>query len=116
MEYYAFIVSAILLIILLRYFIAKKPLTLEAKVNLLINQSKLIIMKLSEVEGFVLEVKAQIEKAKVEIKEKIQSLEDSLSDVTLPDGAISALAGLKDLAQRLDDIVPDDGPEDDDNA
>jgi ACT domain-containing protein len=64
-------------------------------------------MKLSELSGLLNDVLAQLAKAKLEILDKIESLETALSDVDLPEDAVAALAALSAKAQALDDVVPD---------
>jgi ACT domain-containing protein len=64
-------------------------------------------MKLSELSGLLNDVLAQLAKAKLEILDKIESLETALSDVDLPEDAVVALAALVEKTQALDDVVPD---------
>ena len=64
-------------------------------------------MKLSELSGLLNDVLAQLAKAKLEILDKIETLETALSDVDLPEDAVAALAALVEKTQALDDVVPD---------
>jgi hypothetical protein len=69
--------------------------------------SENVDMKLSELSGLLIDVLAQLAKAKAEILDKIENLETALGDVELPQDAQDALAALMAKAQALDDIVPD---------
>jgi len=67
-------------------------------------------MKVSEIPAFVSSVKDELLKAKTEILDKIQDLENATQDAELSPEATAALTDLKSAAQGLDDIVPDVPP------
>jgi len=67
-------------------------------------------MKVSEIPAFVSSVKDELLKAKTEILDKIQDLENATQDAELSPEATTALNDLKSAAQGLDDIVPDVPP------
>jgi hypothetical protein len=64
-------------------------------------------MKVSEIPAFVSSVKDELLKAKTEILDKIQDLENATQDAELSPEATAALNDLKSAAQALDDVVPD---------
>jgi hypothetical protein len=64
-------------------------------------------MKVSEIPAFVSSVKDELLKAKTEILDKIQDLENATQDAELSPEATAALNDIKSAAQALDDIVVD---------
>lgn len=64
--------------------------------------------KLHEVAGQLQAVNDRLLKAKVEIIDRINALEDALGDAYLPIEAEVELAALMATAQAMDDINPDD--------
>jgi hypothetical protein len=69
-----------------------------------------IMVKLSELSGILAEITAQNDKANAEILARLDELEDALSDVDLPEEAISALESLCASVQVSDDFVLDQPP------
>lgn len=67
--------------------------------------------KLNEVAGQLQVANERLLKAKVEIIDRINALEDALDDVDLPIEAEEALSALMATAQALDDLNPDPEPE-----
>ncbi|MCU0806558.1 MAG: hypothetical protein MUC53_00995 [Candidatus Contendobacter sp.] len=66
--------------------------------------------KISEVAGQLQAVNEKLLKAKVEIIDRINALEEALGDVDLPAEAGEALTALMATAQALDDLNPDAEP------
>jgi hypothetical protein len=64
-------------------------------------------MKLAELATSLASIKTELEKVKVEILTKIDSLNAALADVEVPAEAAQALADVTVAAKALDDIVPD---------
>lgn len=69
-----------------------------------------VMVKLNEVAGQLQAVNDRLLKAKVEIIDRINVLEEALGDVDLPAEAGDALTALMATAQALDDINPDPEP------
>lgn len=60
-----------------------------------------------EVLAAIDQIGAQLAKAKVEITERIDDLEQAVSNGAEMDEVLSRLGAVRQLAQGLDDIVPD---------
>ena len=58
-------------------------------------------------------INAQLHKASTEIIGQINTLQDALTDVDLPQEAIDAMNELASVAQALDDLNPDAPPVED---
>lgn len=78
---------------------------------MLSKQHEEIIMKLSELNGVVAGLGTQLAKVQQEILGRIADLEAALTDVEVPEAAVTALADLAVAVQGLDDIVPDAIPD-----
>jgi hypothetical protein len=64
----------------------------------------------NELAGKLNAINAQLHKASGEIIDRINTLQDSLSNVDLPEEATDAMNELAALAQALDDLNPDAPP------
>jgi hypothetical protein len=78
---------------------------------MLYKQHEEIVMKLSELNGVVAGLGTQLVKVQQEILDRIAALETALTDVEVPETAVTALADLAVAVQSLDDIVPDAIPD-----
>ena len=67
----------------------------------------LVMAKLNELAEQLNRITAQLEKARVEVVERVNALVAALEDVGLPAEAEAALEALKAKAQELDDLNPD---------
>jgi len=63
--------------------------------------------KLNELAEQLNQITTQLEKARVEVVERVNALVAALEDVGLPAEAEAALEALKAKAQELDDLNPD---------
>lgn len=68
---------------------------------------KIIIMKLSELQGKLDALNTQLDKSTAEIVAEVQTLKDSLGGVELPADAQASLDRLATKVQALDDLNPD---------
>lgn len=108
-----YIIALMGLSFLLGYFFSKKPDNEKTLLLLqgLSNQLKELIMKTSEIKAFVEGIQSQVEKAKVEITNKIAALEEAINNGgEVPQEVVDALDALKTSVQGVDDIVPDETP------
>jgi hypothetical protein len=85
----------------------RSPLATQSDLE---KSTQTIMAKISELSAIVAGLTAQVNKAKVEIVERIAALESALQDVELPSDAENALAELKASVQAVDDINPDATP------
>ena len=75
--------------------------------NLFCGGHEELLMKVSELSTAVAALSEQLMKVQVEILDRIESLENALIDVELPEEAIAAFEALRGQVQAIDDIVPD---------
>jgi hypothetical protein len=78
---------------------------------LLSKQHEEIVMKLNELSGVLTGLGTQLVKVQQEILDRIAALEAALTDVEVPEAAVTALSELTVAVQSLDDIVPDAIPD-----
>lgn len=74
----------------------------------LINQKISQLMTKEELQQGLIDLKAQADKAKQEILDKVKSLEDAIKNAdNVPNSVVNAFNDLKGSVQALDDLNPD---------
>lgn len=96
------------IIMLVLFVVIRNQRLIRKRIHFLTKQNLQIIMTQEELLGQLQALKAQNEKAKVEITGKIAALEGAIANQgnTTPE-VDAALADLKQSIQGTDDIVPD---------
>lgn len=104
-----FITILIISGVLLFLHVTKNPLTLEGKLNSLIQKTNQIMASQAQLAQELRDLKAQNDKARAEVIAKITALEEAIANAgeTTPE-VDAALAELKASVQTDDDIVPDE--------
>lgn len=103
-----------LLVITVLLLLLKKQNAFESKEDLYVIFSLLnkISMDQTQAAQRLAEIKTQLEKAAAEIVSRIAALEEAVTNAgNLTPEVVSALQGVKDVAETLDAIVPDEQQE-----
>lgn len=82
-------------------------ITLAAIIGAALYLKGIFMTTKDEVLAAIDQIGAQLAKAKVEITERIDDLEQAVSNGAEMDEVLSRLGAVRQLAQGLDDIVPD---------
>jgi hypothetical protein len=70
-------------------------------------QMRMIMIKVNDLAGIIESYRLQLEKVRLELTGLIDNLENSLANVAIPEEAVTALEGLKEVINLMDSKVPD---------